>query len=394
MKLRARIAVPALALGLALSPAACGSSAAEHSVAVSVSTSSAARDATTATSAARASRGVRLQRIGNFEQPLYLTAAPGDRSRIYVVQRTGQVMLLLNGHEQAAPFLDVSAQITTGFDEQGLLGLAFPADYAKSGLFYVDFTSRRGDIEIVQFHRSAGNPNLADPASAHTLLDDRASDERQPQRRPARVRARRRPLHRRRRRWQRGRSGRQRPEHRHVARQDPADRADRRRRLHDPQRQPVRLSARQARRDLGVWASQPVALLVRSRDRRSARRRRRPGPAGGDRLRRGRQRRRRQLRLEHLGGRPPQQARKRAARRLPGARRPSQRRLLRDHRRLRRARPYAAEPLWPLPVRRLLPPADRVGRAVRRPRRRSEGDGPSGQRDVLVRDRTPQDIST
>jgi glucose/arabinose dehydrogenase len=79
-------------------------------------------------------------------------------------------MLLLNGRKQGTPFLDVSSQITTSFDEQGLLGLAFPADYARSGLFYVDFTSRRGDIEIVQYHRSASNPNVADPASAHTLL--------------------------------------------------------------------------------------------------------------------------------------------------------------------------------------------------------------------------------
>jgi glucose/arabinose dehydrogenase len=171
MKLRARIAAPALALGLALSPAACGSSAAERSAALSATTSGAAtRSVATNSGTARVSGGVRLQRIGNFEQPLYLTAAPGDRSRIYVVQRTGQVMLLLNGRKQATPFLDVSSQITTSFDEQGLLGLAFPADYAKSGLFYADLTSTRGDIEIVQYHRSASNPNVADSGSAHTLL--------------------------------------------------------------------------------------------------------------------------------------------------------------------------------------------------------------------------------
>ena len=176
MKVRARIAGPALALGFVLPAAACGAGAAEHSTSSSepalsaTASNTATRSVSGTTSAARAAGGVRLQLIGNFEQPLYLTAAPGDRSRVYVVERTGQVMLLLNGRTQATPFLDVGSSIATTFDEQGLLGLAFPADYAKSGLFYVDFTSTRGDIEIVQYHRSASNPNVADPASAHTLL--------------------------------------------------------------------------------------------------------------------------------------------------------------------------------------------------------------------------------
>jgi glucose/arabinose dehydrogenase len=158
MKARARIAGPALALGIVLSLAACGSGEAAH------------RDAGTSASDAARKSSVRLVQIGNFNQPLGLTAAPGDQSRVYVVQRTGQVMLLLAGHVQPQPFLDVSSSITTKFDEEGLLGLAFPANYAKSGLFYVDFTSKNGDIKVVQYRRSASSPNLADPASAHTLL--------------------------------------------------------------------------------------------------------------------------------------------------------------------------------------------------------------------------------
>ena len=159
MKAHARIVRSALALAVGLSLAGCGSGGSGHSTAVAATTA-----------AGHGKHGLRLVRVGNFDQPLGVTAASGDRSRTYVVQRTGQVMLLLNGHKQAQPFLDVSASITTGFDEQGLLGLAFPSDYAKSGLFYVDFTSKNGDIKIVQFHRSSTNANLADPSSAHTLL--------------------------------------------------------------------------------------------------------------------------------------------------------------------------------------------------------------------------------
>ncbi len=154
-----RIYASATSLALAISLAACGSGEAAHSTATS-----------SATAAARGAHGVRLVRVGSFDEPVGLTAASGDASRVYVVQRTGQVMLLLNGRKQPQPFLDVSGAITTKFDEQGLLGLAFPSDYAKTGLFYVDFTSQNGDIKVVQYRRSASNPNLADPASAHTLL--------------------------------------------------------------------------------------------------------------------------------------------------------------------------------------------------------------------------------
>ena len=47
-----------------------------------------------------------------------------------------------------------------------------------------------------------------------------------------------------------------------------------------PRRQPVRRPARQARRDLGVWIPQPVALPVRQRHRAALRRRRRATSAG------------------------------------------------------------------------------------------------------------------
>ncbi len=80
-------------------------------------------------------------------------------------------MLVLNGHTQAKPFLDLGGQVySEGSDEQGLLGLAFPSNYASSGLFYVDYTMPGNNIRIVQYRRSATNPNVADPASARVLL--------------------------------------------------------------------------------------------------------------------------------------------------------------------------------------------------------------------------------
>ncbi len=63
--------------------------------------------------------------------PLEAVAAPGDTSRLYIVEQPGRVRVVENGLLQTTPFLDVSLRIKTG-DEYGLLGFAFHPDYADS----------------------------------------------------------------------------------------------------------------------------------------------------------------------------------------------------------------------------------------------------------------------
>lgn len=78
---------------------------------------------------------------------------------------------MLNDHTQSRPFLDITDLVyTQGSDEQGLLGLAFPPNYAHSGLFYVDYTVPGNDIKVVQYQRSTSNANLANPASGRVVL--------------------------------------------------------------------------------------------------------------------------------------------------------------------------------------------------------------------------------
>jgi hypothetical protein len=54
------------------------------------------------------------------------------------------------------PFLDISSLVKTDFLEQGLLGLAFHPDYAKTGLFYVYYVDYQtnGDTVLAEFHVS------------------------------------------------------------------------------------------------------------------------------------------------------------------------------------------------------------------------------------------------
>src|SRR5262245_23507371 len=102
--------------------------------------------------------------VTGLSQPVAFVADPSDSTVQYVVQQGGLVRAVRNGSLQSTPFLDLRTSIGAG-GERGLLGLAFPSDYAISGRFYVDVTSPSGDIVVARFKRSAGNPLVADPAS-------------------------------------------------------------------------------------------------------------------------------------------------------------------------------------------------------------------------------------
>ncbi len=118
--------------------------------------------------AAPAEAAVRLEPLASFTAPVYVTAPPGDTSRVFVVQRAGSVVLVKGGTPQATPFLTVPVA-TDG--ERGLLSMAFAPDYATSGLFYVYLVAPgTGQIRIEERRRSAANPDVADPSYARLVL--------------------------------------------------------------------------------------------------------------------------------------------------------------------------------------------------------------------------------
>jgi glucose/arabinose dehydrogenase len=112
--------------------------------------------------AAPAQGAVGLKKIGTFESPVYVTAPPGDTKRVFVVEQGGKIRIV----GRKAPFLDISAGVTSG-GEQGLLSMAFAPDYATSGLFYVYFTDKNADQQVVEYRASG---NAADPGSARQVL--------------------------------------------------------------------------------------------------------------------------------------------------------------------------------------------------------------------------------
>ena len=113
---------------------------------------------------------VRLSRLpGSYDEPTYVTAPPGDTSRLFIVEKTGTIRVLKGGAVLAQPFLDISGQVSRG-GEQGLLSMAFHPRYASNGLFYVNFTNTNGDTRVVRYRVSPTDPDRAAPATARVIL--------------------------------------------------------------------------------------------------------------------------------------------------------------------------------------------------------------------------------
>jgi glucose/arabinose dehydrogenase len=94
---------------------------------------------------------------------------PDDGSgRMFIIQQTGQVVILQDD-AITGTLLDISGQISTG-SEQGLLSIALHPDFAKNGRFYIDYTDGNGNTQVEQWAISKDDPNVADPASATTIL--------------------------------------------------------------------------------------------------------------------------------------------------------------------------------------------------------------------------------
>ncbi len=101
-------------------------------------------------------------------KPLFVTHAPGDFERIFIVEQDGRIMVLDIGSNTPTVFLDITDRTSSG-GERGLLGLAFHPDYQNNGLFYVDYTNGSGDTRISEFAVSA-DPDVADETTERVLM--------------------------------------------------------------------------------------------------------------------------------------------------------------------------------------------------------------------------------
>lgn len=116
----------------------------------------------------------------SFTHPMTVVSPPGERSRVFVVEQGGTIILIPNLNQPTkVEFLDISGKVSYGRpeDEGGILGLAFHPNYAANGHFFVYYLCNTATADGVgrhnrlsRFTRSRNDPNKADPGSEVILF--------------------------------------------------------------------------------------------------------------------------------------------------------------------------------------------------------------------------------
>jgi len=91
----------------------------------------------------------------------YLGSPPGEPERILIAQLDGIVRVIENGTLLPTPFLDIRSRANAA---HGLVGIAFPPDYATSRRFYVNYVNNSaqfGTQPLIARYTTSANPNIA-----------------------------------------------------------------------------------------------------------------------------------------------------------------------------------------------------------------------------------------
>jgi glucose/arabinose dehydrogenase len=140
------------------------------------------------------SRHLDLQVIANgFISPLTVAESPDGTRRLFVVDQAGQVWIIANGQKLNQPFIDVKDKMVPlrpGYDERGLLSMAFHPDYKQNGKFYLFYTAppppggptvQTGNTGLpmtwnnttrISEFRVSSDPNMADNNSEKIILEE------------------------------------------------------------------------------------------------------------------------------------------------------------------------------------------------------------------------------
>jgi Glucose / Sorbosone dehydrogenase len=101
-----------------------------------------------------------LQPVGSgFDEPIFLTSAPDNPDRLFVVERKGRIVEL-SADGSRSVFADLRTAVGCEEDcagERGLLSIALSPDFAASGRFFVFYGKDQGegDIHVAEMTASA-----------------------------------------------------------------------------------------------------------------------------------------------------------------------------------------------------------------------------------------------
>ncbi len=127
--------------------------------------------------------------VTGLKAPVLVTNAGDGSGRLFIVDQTGKVWIMKNGAVLPTPFLEILppelVNVNPGYDERGLLGLAFHPDFASNGRVFARYSkprtgsagepcvgTGRGCHEevLVEYRVFVDNPDKVNPATAKYLL--------------------------------------------------------------------------------------------------------------------------------------------------------------------------------------------------------------------------------
>ena len=124
--------------------------------------------------------GIKLTMIAmGLQSPTFVTQAPGDATRLYVLEQAGTVRVVKDGVLSPTPLLDLkglsgagaigSAGIAGIYTETGLLGMAFDPNFATNKRFVLNYTKgAAANTSIISYTLS--DPDKIDVNSGKELL--------------------------------------------------------------------------------------------------------------------------------------------------------------------------------------------------------------------------------
>lgn len=121
-----------------------------------------------------------------LDQPIQVTNAGDGTLRLFIVEQDGIVRIWKDGRVLNTPFLNIDGRVNSSCGECGLLGIAFPPDFAQSQVFYVNYSatgnpispgdesepdpSPNGNDTVIARYKVSANSDVADPNSEERLL--------------------------------------------------------------------------------------------------------------------------------------------------------------------------------------------------------------------------------
>jgi len=113
--------------------------------------------------------------VDGLASPTFVTQAPGDLSRLYVLEQAGVIRVVKDGVLSPTAVMELGSMVNASgvaiinYAEAGLLGMAFDPNFETTQRFWISY-SRGANHEMVVVEYTMTNPDSVDAASGTEVL--------------------------------------------------------------------------------------------------------------------------------------------------------------------------------------------------------------------------------